>query len=159
MARYQCALGSSGALAAALGLFLTSGAVAHAQTLYNTQRVLDQAGNACLRAAKCVSIEAKTVAVDAGKDASVSLQCPARHPYLLGWDSRHHEHITVTAAPRLTASDQASKAVTFVIGNVADASGSATLYLGCSDVEVHPTAAMEQTSALPSHRFGVRSWP
>ncbi|MDO9709459.1 hypothetical protein [Paracraurococcus lichenis] len=135
----------------ALATLVLSNGEASSQTLYRTTRVLDEKGNACQSASPCTAIETDEVSVDAGRSRTVLVQCPGDHPNLLGWDARRHEHITVGVVATGTGG------LTLVIGNNADATGSATVILGCTEQRIRPTSYLQSVGAVPTNRRAVIS--
>jgi hypothetical protein len=133
----------------ALAAMLLPEAEVYGQALYKTKRVLEQKGNACLGASACATLEAEAVSVDAGASTSVQFRCPGDHPYFLGWDATRHEHITVG----VVAADAGG--LTLVVGNGADAAGSAKVYLGCADRPLRATSYLQSVGSIPTNRRAV----
>ena len=124
---------------------------APAQTLYRTTRVLDNQGNACLGLGSCAEFPQTVVSVDARQRTTLSPKCPADHPYLVGWDAEHHEHITV-AFVGASGTGQ----LKLVIGNNADVAGSATVSIGCSETYLRQTSLLQSASAIPTNRRALK---
>jgi hypothetical protein len=134
-------LGVAGAVLAAMTLVAPA---VQAHPIYDTTRVLDHQGNACLGERDCRQIASKSTAIKAGQSAGISMRCPTAHPYLQGWDARRDEHISISMAERRAVR------LTLVATNHADTPGWTTIIIGCSSTPHHPTAFLQSVNAVPS---------
>lgn len=131
------------ALAVCLAMPLLAGPT-QAHPLYDTTRLVQQQGNACLgeKGCKVIAIQSKRVKAEAAQQ--IVGRCPDNRPYLVNWDATHHEHIGIRLMERRP------KALTVVAINRADAPGRVTLYIGCSKDHGERTAQLQSLEALPS---------
>ena len=133
-----------GVAAAAAVLLPLSIAPVRAHPLYDTTRLLEQQGNACLKPAQCRTIVGKKVAIRKGEAAVLTMRCPTSDPYFQGWDVRRHEHIQVTLT------EQRTVGLKVIAVNQADAAGSVTLVIGCSSRPTKPTSIMQSAGGFPT---------
>lgn len=120
------------------------GTPAAATGLYSTKRVLAHTENECLNLRKheCRTIRSPRVALKPGDAARIELACVPGHPFLVGWDAAHHEHIGLTlvsdrpvdlrAGATASAAPGKPESVTVLAVNHAGARGIVTLFIGCS---------------------------
>jgi hypothetical protein len=100
--------------------------------VYDTGRVLEHLGNECAGVPACTTVESPPTTVAAGQVHVLAVSCPESHPIAWQWDTEQHEHIYVRVIGR------SRTAVTFSIGNKADAPGQSRIFLGCSTQAVAP---------------------
>jgi hypothetical protein len=137
---------------AALGLSLLGGDPAEGQSLFRTNRVIEQAGNACLRGDECTIFEAEGQEVKAGSSIEVAFECPADHPYLRNWDATRHEHVFLSLSPARIGKGP----LTLIAHNQADAPGSFKVLLGCAKEPASVTSVAQSLGSLPTNVAAVR---
>jgi hypothetical protein len=120
-----------------------------AHPLYDTTRVLEQEGIACVGRQDCKVIASEPRRIKVGRADDVTARCPDARPYLVNWDARRHEHISVTQLKRWPGG------VTVVAINNADAPGRVTLFIGCAKERHRPTVELQSPAALPSKALKV----
>ncbi|MEN0074882.1 MAG: hypothetical protein AAGC69_10880 [Paracraurococcus sp.] len=120
---------------------------------YNTSRVLAQQDNACPSSLDdCRTVRLEPRSVDAGGSVAIPLQCPARHPYPVGWDARRHEHISIGLVPGRPD----GRGPRLVVANNADEAGTVTIFLGCTRQDQRTGAMMQSLGAVPTNRAALR---
>jgi hypothetical protein len=119
-------------------------APAQAHPLFDTTRLLQQQGNACVGATGCKVIASEPRRIKVGQADDITAHCPDAHPFLVNWDASHHEHIGITQLERRPGG------VTIVAINHADAPGRVTLHIGCAKERPGRTPELQSLQALPS---------
>ena len=137
-------------MAAAVMLVPLLGGPAQAHPLYDTTRVLEQEGNACVGQKDCKVIASERQRIKAGKALSISAHCPDARPYFVSWDAGHHEHIGIRLVERR------SGGLSVVAINHADAPGRVTLFIGCAKERHRRTVELQALEALPSKALKAR---
>lgn len=132
------------AAAGALALLAWSAGPTQAHPLYDTTRVVQQQGNACLATKGCRIIAVKSRRIQAGAAQQIVGRCPDDRPYFVNWDATHHEHVG------LRVQDSRRGGVTVIAINHADVPGRVTLHIGCATGKVAQTAQLQSLEALPS---------
>src|SRR4051812_30832524 len=83
-----------------LGLALAAApAAAQKDGLYDEGRVLEHMHNECRGTPDCQTVESRERRIAVGQSAIIRAHCPSSHPYVVGWDTEQHEHLTVAALP------------------------------------------------------------
>jgi hypothetical protein len=112
------------------------------QGLYETSRLLEYQGNECARVPGCVTVQAPPALVRADQVKVVAVQCPDTHPVAWHWDTEQHEHMLVRLVGRTR------QGLSFSIRNVADAAGTARIFVGCSTAPFSFAGTGAQTSRI-----------
>ena len=136
----------------ALGLPLLGGDPAQAQSLFRTNRVIEQSGHACPRGDECTTFEAEEQEVGAGSSIEVAFECPAGHPYLRNWDATRHEHVSLSLSPARVGTGP----LTLIAHNQADAPGRFKVLLGCAREPASVTSVAQSLGSLPTNVAAVR---
>ena len=135
---------------------------ASAHRLFDTNRVLEHTENECLdlRQHECRTIQSPRVSLKAGDATTIELACVPGHPFLVGWDATHHEHISLTlvsdppvdlrAGATAAAAAVAPESITVLATNQADARGFVRLFIGCTAEPVVGAPFLRSTHGLPT---------
>ena len=134
----------------ALMLLPLAAGPAQAHPLYDTTRVLEQEGNACVGQKDCKVIATERQRIKAGKALSISAHCPDARPFFVSWDAGHHEHIGIRLVERR------SGGLSVEANNHADAPGRVTLFIGCAKERHRRTVELLSLEALPSKALKAR---
>jgi hypothetical protein len=118
--------------------------LAMAHSIYETTRVVQPQGVACVGVKACKVVTVHRKRIPSGTELGMNAKCPAERPYLVNWDAARHEHIGVKVVKR------GANKLTVLAANHADAPGSVTLYLGCSPNAVKASARLMAMEAIPS---------
>ncbi|MEO8628657.1 MAG: hypothetical protein ABI612_11230 [Betaproteobacteria bacterium] len=76
-----------------LSVLFACGGQAAAADFYTPSRVLHQNDNACLDIKRCKTVATAQQTLGAGTSDVLVPTCPTNHPYLVGWDAAHNEHV------------------------------------------------------------------
>jgi hypothetical protein len=79
----------------------------------------------------CQPFRISKLTIRGGESTLLKESCPSDHPYVVGWDATHHEHITASVAPG-TLTDNG---FFLAISNKTAKPGTITVYLGCAMVK------------------------
>ena len=128
-------------------------AASQSARLYDTTRILNHLGNECMGTPNCQTIGPSETQVGAGKTAKIVVQCPANLPFITGWDTEQHEHLTATVARVASASAAPGdgQQLTVLVANNADAPGVIKTFLGCAAQAPKTTAVRQHRGAVPSN--------
>lgn len=141
-------------ITAVAGLLLAAAMPGAASSLFSTDRMLEQGGNACVAAAHCRTLRQRPRWIEAGASETLTPHCPANHPYLWNWDAEYHEHIVATVVPASRATDR----MTLAIANQGDARGSITVFLGCAtEPPPYGTGFLQAVGAVPTNGPAFRT--
>jgi len=130
-------------------------AAAEGARLYDTTRVLRHLGNECMGTPNCQTIGPSETEVGAGKTGKIVVKCPGNLPFITGWDTEQHEHLTASLAPVAAASAGVApgdgQQLTVLVANNADAPGVIKVFLGCAAQAPKTTAVRKHRGAVPSN--------
>jgi len=152
-----------------LALAMASAAPASAQSIYDVTRIIGHTKNECIgqRAGNCITVSSPRKWVVVDSSAIIRVSCPSTYPHVVGWDARHHEHISLTAlpakppAPACTPQDDdcladtAPQRLSVAAKNNANARGTVQILVGCSKRPYAGTPIMTSRHAVPSKHPGV----
>ena len=128
-------------------------AAAQSSGLYDTTRILQHLSNECVGTPDCQTMGPQQAKVAAGKTASIVMQCPSDRPFITGWDTEQHEHLTASVVPRANSD---GKQLTLLVANNADEPGDINVFLGCAAQAPKTTAVRQQRGAVPSNHGARR---
>jgi len=170
MAQLRRALGSRIshlllAASAAWGLTLTTaGTVSAQRAIYDVTRVVGFAKTECTghSVQNCVPVRSKLTTVRADEPSVIRLSCPQSHPHVVGWDARHHEHISSRvigvgqARPGTSRVPPKSGDLQVAVRNEARRPGEARIVAGCSTQPYQGHPFMQSRGSIPSKHPGMR---
>ncbi|WP_159718904.1 hypothetical protein [Geminicoccus flavidas] len=152
-------------IAAAFILGTLSG-TADAKNLYRTNRILEYGGHECIgqKPGTCVTVRSRWMTVEVGGSRLLELSCTPSFPYLVGWDSKQHEHMRLVAVSGRPDVADASAAAAInaahpaKLGVVAlnnwNVRGWVKLFIGCSTTKWHDTPFMTSREGIPGKHVG-----
>jgi hypothetical protein len=158
------------AVPAALTLAMVSAAPVSAQpVIYDVTRIIGHTKNECIgqRAGNCITVSSPRKWVVVDSSAIIRVSCPSTYPHVVGWDARHHEHISLTALPAKPPAstcspgdddclaDTAPQRLSVAARNNANARGTVQILVGCSKRPYAGTPIMTSRQAVPSKHPGV----
>ncbi|WP_191058863.1 hypothetical protein [Geminicoccus harenae] len=142
---------------------------ADAKNLYRTNRMLEYGGHECIgqKPGACVTVRSSWMTVEVGGSRRLELSCTPSFPYLVGWDSKQHEHmrlVAVSGRPDLADDAAAAAAVgpssPARLGVVAlnnwNVRGWVKLFIGCSKTKWQDTPFMTSREGVPGKHVGYR---
>ncbi len=136
------------------------------ESLYETGRVLQHHDNECVgqKRGNCITVASPRSQVPKGRAIAITVACTRAFPRLVGWDSRHHEHIRLALlsnppAERKGAATAARDELKVVATNNANAPGNVTLYAGCSRKPWARTPFMSSSEGVPGNHVGFTGAP
>jgi hypothetical protein len=135
---------------------------ASAQSIHDTTRIVGYTQNECIgqKPRDCITVSSQGTTIDVEATAKIVVSCPAQYPYVVGWDARHHEHISIAALPhRPSSSTDAGRLpqrLEFAARNNAEAPGFVRVFAGCSTKPFAGAPISSGQSAVPSKHPGVR---
>ena len=150
MSRIRIATVSFGTAFAAVML---AAPIMAAQSLYDTNRVMEHHGDECARVPACQSVESPRMLIGIDQIKVFAVHCPSSHPFVWHWDTEQHEHIYVKLVGRTKIG------LTLSASNRADASGNAQIFIGCSPepFAFSGTGFMQSTTGLPTGHLKKRN--
>lgn len=168
---YACSLrGSVRYFAASIVILLpsvlTASLAAATDSVYDPGRVLQHHDNECVgqKPGNCISVASPRSPVPKGRAIAITVACTRAFPYLVGWDSRQHEHIRLTLlstppAERVGSATVARDELKVVATSNANAPGNVTLYAGCSRKPWAGTPFMSSREGVPGNHVGFSGDP
>ena len=156
---HACHRQRSVAALAVLSLTLGLGSHASAQrAFYDTARIIPFSGTECVGAKgrPCTTVRSTRTWIEVDTPAAIELSCPRRQPYVVGWDARHHEHISLIVISAGPGPNGIPQRVRLGARNNANARGMALVALGCSSRPFAGGAFMTSRSSVPSKHPGTR---
>jgi hypothetical protein len=127
--------------------------------VHDPTRILEFTGNECAGAApgQCAAAEPRRYFIPRRRVKTIELACPQSRPHVVGWDTRHQEHISIDLVPAAAtaASDdtQGPGGFTLLLTNHADAPGFASVVLGCAAQPTGRAVIVQHKSAVPTGRL------
>ena len=158
------------AASAVLALATALAAPASAQpVIYDVTRIIGHTKNECIgqRAGNCITVSSPRKWVVVDSSAIIRVSCPNTYPHVVGWDARHHEHISLTALPAKPPAaacspgdddclaDTTPQRLSVAARNNANARGTVQILVGCSKRPYAGTPIMTSRHAVPSKHPGV----
>jgi hypothetical protein len=146
---------------AVLALAMALPAAASARTIYDTTRIIGYTQNECIgqKPWHCITVASQRTWVDVDSTANIVVSCLKEYPYIVGWDARHHEHISLAALSRRPSSgagaDRLPQRLNIAALNNAGAPGFVRIFAGCSKKPYAGTPILSGRSAIPSKHPGV----
>jgi hypothetical protein len=126
--------------------------VAHAQpTYFDSTRVLGHGKNECSSIPHCRTISTHRKFIGVGQSNVLSYHCPARAPYLVGWDTEQLEQIQVQVVPHAF---NLKSDLSVAVENRGSTPGYVIIFLGCSKKKASSVAMMHQRGGIPSQAAG-----
>lgn len=117
-----------------------------AQSIYNTNRMLEHLGNECQGVPGCETVESLPMVINSDGTQVLAVNCPSSHPFVWHWDTRQHEHIYAKLVGRTRTG------LTLSVSNTADAPGKVQIFIGCSaqPFSFAGTGFMQSTTGVPT---------
>jgi hypothetical protein len=138
---------------ALLGLIWSLGSPASAQHIYDTTRVVPFSDSECVGAKgrPCATVRSPKTWIESDTSAAIELFCPPGQPYVMGWDARHHEHISLIVIAAGAGPNGLPQRVKVGARNNADVRGMALVAVGCSKRPFEGGPFMTSRSSVPSN--------
>jgi hypothetical protein len=136
-----------------VSLILGLGSPASAQGIYDTTRIVAFSDSECVGAKgrACTTVRSPKTWIEADTSAAIETFCPAEQPYVVGWDARHHEHISLIVVAAGAGPNGLPQRVKVGARNNADVRGMALIAVGCSRRPFAGGPFMSSRSSVPSN--------
>lgn len=153
------------AASAALGLTLIVTPSASAQrVIHDVNRTVGFAKTECTghNAQDCIAVRSKLTTIPVDEPVLIRLSCPQSHPHVVGWDARHHEHISlrVVSVGQMKPGSSEAKPRTgdlrVAARNDAHRPGEVRIVAGCSTQPYQGHPFMHSRRSVPSKQPGMR---
>jgi hypothetical protein len=126
------------------------------RTVYDTTRIIPHLQNECVgqRRGNCITVRSRDTRVAGNSFARIKVTCPRTYPYIVGWDARHHEHISLHVFTPDPDADFGSPPVAQPLRisalNHAGAPGFARVFAGCSKKPFRGSLFILSSHSIPS---------
>jgi hypothetical protein len=120
---------------------------ASAADFYTPSRVLHQNDNACLDVKGCKTVATAQQTLGAGASSLLVPTCPSNHPYFVGWDAAHNEHV----GANVVAGSVTANGLRLVVWNHGSTTGAIKVYLGCAKQMASQTSMMQAIQGVPTN--------
>jgi hypothetical protein len=139
-------------------------APASARRIHDVTRIIGYTQNECIghTSQNCITVKSERTRIAVDSAVKIGVTCSSKYPYVVGWDARHREHISITAlsvgTPTQTGAVAAGgppQRLEVVAENNAHAAGFARIFVGCSKRPFAGTPIMTHRGAIPSNQPGV----
>lgn len=160
--RYRPPFTASAVLTLALAMALV--APASARRIYDVTRIVAHTQNECVgqKSQDCITVSSQRRWIAVDSSVKIRISCSSAYPYVVGWDARHHEHISIVALSvrpsiksGLVLPDLPPQRIVVAAQNNAHARGFARIFVGCSKKPFAGTPFMTHRKAIPSKHPGV----
>jgi hypothetical protein len=145
-------------IGAGVGLVVSFGAGTASAGLWDTARILEHNGNECAgQINDCRSVVSGPVEIAGNGEDSIKVKCPARFPYLVGWDTEQNEFLharRVSSDPDQVTPKQTADSLTVAVTSKVDTVGTIQVYVGCARRRANGTSLMSGRIGVPANHVG-----
>jgi hypothetical protein len=136
-----------------LSVTLALGSPASARNIYDTTRIVPFSDTECVGAKgqPCTTLKSSRTWIEGDTSEVIELFCPPEQPYVMGWDARHHEQISLIVIAAGPGPNGLPQRVKVGARNNADVRGMALIAVGCSTKPFVGGPFMSSRSSVPSN--------